>query len=105
MPLITHVEVDDQAVLELLPRYIANRLGELEQIIVLAQADDFYQICEIGHRMAGSGGAYYLPQLSVFGQQIEESAIKHDTVSILACARDASAMLESVKIVDNCSKY
>ncbi len=73
-----HVMIDDPAVAPLIDGYLSRRREELVQLRSAVEAGDFGKARSIGHNLHGSGGAYYLDQLSVFGKAMEAAAEEAD---------------------------
>jgi HPt (histidine-containing phosphotransfer) domain-containing protein len=69
------VEVDSELA-DLIPKFLANRNKDLDDIDRALVAKDFTQLRIIGHNMKGVGGGYGFDAITEFGIHIE-SAAKH----------------------------
>lgn len=68
----------DPIVRGLLPGYLQRRIDELIKLKQLLIAGDFEKIEVVGHNLSGSGGAYGLETLTVFGRKIERAAAERN---------------------------
>ena len=72
----------DEDIADLVPDYVAARRADVLTVRVLVTADDFSGIGSLGHKMAGSGAGYGLPEVSRIGKVLERAAIRHDAESV-----------------------
>jgi len=77
------------------PRYLASRAADLQEIQTALAADDFDKICRIGHNMKGSGSSFGFPAISAAGHAIEEAANLRDRDRIHLAYIDAKQALET----------
>jgi CheY-like chemotaxis protein len=63
---------------DLIPRYLANRKGDLAALAEAVKKGDLPKAMSIGHGMKGSGGGYGFPRITEIGQSIERYAAAHD---------------------------
>lgn len=63
----------DPIVRSLLPGYLQRREEEIERIDTWRASGQFAEIRTAGHNLAGSGGAYGLPELSQIGRALEQA--------------------------------
>lgn len=77
---ITDIDLEDETIRALLPGYLQRRSLEVSKLYRLLDNADFDEIRVIGHNLKGSGGLYGLPQIGVFGTELEvHSASKSQT--------------------------
>ena len=86
----------DAVVRGLLPGYLGRRREEIGRLRTLVEQEDFTEVRVIGHNLAGSGGAYGLPQLTEIGREIEAAASKRDSDAILAQLEAMEVFVERV---------
>jgi len=72
------LEIDDPAVLALLPRYLARRADDIATMRDALARSSFELIAQLGHRMRGSGAAYGMPFVTQIGRQLERAAMAGD---------------------------
>jgi FixJ family two-component response regulator len=78
---LTIHDVDD-AVRALLPDYLRRRAQDARDIADAVAAGRFETVAFIGHKMAGTGVSYGMPQLSEIGARLEVAGKKRDAVEI-----------------------
>jgi PAS domain S-box-containing protein len=66
------------------PAYLESRRRDVETLRSALAAGDYEAVGALGHRMAGTGGAYGFPRISGIGESLETAAIEKDTVAIRA---------------------
>ena len=74
----------DADFLDLFPRYVANRRGDVETVAAALERGDFQLISRIGHNMHGSGRTFGLDELSTIGAAIERAALAADRDGVLS---------------------
>lgn len=62
----------------LLPKYLAARDRENASLRQALNRQDFPQIADVGHRLAGSGTSYGFPQISILGRRLEAAGNARD---------------------------
>lgn len=75
------VEVDSELA-DLIPKFLANRNKDLEDIGRALANGDFAQLRIIGHNMKGVGGGYGFDTITDFGIHIESAAKRGDKAAI-----------------------
>ena len=83
----------------LIPKYIENRLRDVEIITKELQQEHYEPIRIIGHSLKGSGGGYGFDGLTCIGSALEESAKALDTQGIRTAVKDFGEYLRRVTIV------
>jgi CheY-like chemotaxis protein/HPt (histidine-containing phosphotransfer) domain-containing protein len=68
----------------LIPGYIESRLRDLERLRAALEASDYETICDLGHKMSGTGGAYGLPRITEIGLLLEKAAREQNPEGIRA---------------------
>ena len=92
------IDVTDPIVLELLPGYIKHRKLEIFQLQRLLEESQYNKIRIIGHNLRGSGGLYGLPAISIFGENLEASAVANDVKALTAVIKDMQAYLDQIHL-------
>jgi PAS domain S-box-containing protein len=84
---------------ELMPKFLANRRRDVEQIIAELSKGNFEGIRTIGHGIKGAGGTYGSTVISRLGEHIEQAAIERNADAIEADIKALSDYLERVELV------
>jgi HPt (histidine-containing phosphotransfer) domain-containing protein len=63
---------------ELMPRFLANRQADVEQLRTAAARGDFETARRIGHVLKGAGGGYGLDEITRLGAEMERCANSKD---------------------------
>ncbi len=89
------LEIDDPAVLALLPRYLSRRADDILTMRDALARSSFEPIAQLGHRIRGSGAAYGMPLVTQIGRQLERAAMAGDVggVGDRASGVDAEALV------------
>jgi CheY-like chemotaxis protein len=66
------------------PAYLESRRRDVETLRSALAAGDFEAMRLLGHRMAGTGGAYGFPQISAIGELLETAAQQRDSAAVRA---------------------
>jgi CheY-like chemotaxis protein len=66
------------------PAYLASRRHDVKALRSALAATDFEAIRLLGHRIAGTGGAYGFPQISAIGELLEAAAQQRDSAAVRA---------------------
>lgn len=77
-------------VADLVPEYLERRAGDVATLGRALDVGDFETVRILGHRMAGSGTSYGLPEVAAIGRNLEAAADARDA----GAARRARAELE-----------
>jgi PAS domain S-box-containing protein len=95
--IIAHI--DDEDVLELIPGYLAYCRNELDVLQNALVQKDFETLCDLSHKLKGSGGGYGLDRISDIGDKLESSAKAQDLSAIESGVADLRDYLERVEVV------
>lgn len=87
----------DPIVRSLLPGYLARRDDELLRLEAWCAERKFDEIRGVAHNLAGSGGAYGLPELTRIGRALEEAAEAGDPEAITGLLQAMRKFLEQVR--------
>jgi HPt (histidine-containing phosphotransfer) domain-containing protein len=68
------ITVDDDAVRDLLPRYLERRRLDVDTLRGLLAGDDLEAAAQIGHRLRGSGLAYGIALITEIGAELDRGA-------------------------------
>lgn len=88
----------DRRLAPLLPRYIARLRDDVRDLRRAAAAGDFDAARFTGHRMAGSGGGFGLPEVSDIGRAIEAAARASETGAIVRWAEALESFLAALEV-------
>jgi HPt (histidine-containing phosphotransfer) domain-containing protein len=88
----------DEALIDLIPRYIQNRWADVEALEQALENEDFPTLQTLGHTMKGSGGGYGLHQVTVIGSGIEEAAKVFDSKAIRTWTEELKDYLQRVEV-------
>ena len=88
----------DPLLLPLIPEYLRNRQLDLGRLADALGRGDFAAMRKLGHDMHGSGGAYGLPPVSVYGREIEDAAVAGDAAGVEAALGRLRLFLETVQL-------
>jgi HPt (histidine-containing phosphotransfer) domain-containing protein len=91
------VAVDPQ-IAQLVPRFLANRLADVNKIRAALASADFEAIRVVAHGMKGSGGGYGFPEVSRLGATLEEGARQRDTAAITALTASLEEYLGRIEV-------
>ena len=88
----------DAELIDLVPRYIANRGRDIGTLTDALERGDFELIRSIGHNMHGSGHSFGLDGLSIIGAAIERAATAADRAGILGQLTRIEEYLSRVRV-------
>jgi HPt (histidine-containing phosphotransfer) domain-containing protein len=91
------VTVDPQ-IAALVPRFLANRVAEVDKIRAALAGADFERIRVAAHGMKGAGGAYGFPEITRLGAAMEESARQRDAAAITALVASLEKYLGRIEV-------
>ena len=83
---------------DLIPRFLANRRVEVEQLRAAIARSDRDAARRIGHGLKGVGGGYGFDEISRIGGEIERSA-RAGGDELAALARELADYLDGVEII------
>jgi two-component system sensor histidine kinase/response regulator len=78
----------------LVPRYLEDRIQDLQRLSDALSARDYGTIEVIGHKMKGAGSSYGFPELTMAGSRIESAAKNHDDDGIRLSLGDMRKAIE-----------
>jgi HPt (histidine-containing phosphotransfer) domain-containing protein len=82
---------------DLIPRFLANRRVEIEQLRAAIARSDLEAARRIGHGLKGVGGGYGFEEISRIGGEIERS-VRAGGKDLAALARELADYLDGVEI-------
>lgn len=91
------IESIDDAIRELLPDYLRRRTQDARDIADAVAAGRFDNVAFIGHRMAGTGTTFGLPQLSELGAKLEVAGKRRDASEIATQLAALQALLVAIE--------
>lgn len=91
------VKVDD-ALRELIPRFMAHRHEELVRLTEALAAHDLEEARRIGHSLKGVGGGYGFEEITRLGAAIEGAARNGDEAALAALVADLTRYLDNVEV-------
>jgi HPt (histidine-containing phosphotransfer) domain-containing protein len=89
----------DEEIIDLIPRYLENRRGDVVAIDAALASSDFDTIRRLGHSMKGSGGGYGLDPVTEMGRGLEEAAKAEDPGTVRAWLGKLQDFLERVRVL------
>lgn len=89
----------DEEIIDLIPRYLGNRWGDVHAMEAALAAADFDTIRRLGHSMKGSGGGYGLDSVTDMGRGLEEAAKAQDLDLARQWMEKLRDFLERVRVV------
>lgn len=92
------ITIDDEDLLELIPYYLTSCYKELDILQDAVVRMDFETLCDLSHKMKGSGGGYGLDRITEIGSKLESSAKAHDVSAIALGLADLRDYLERVEV-------
>lgn len=81
-----------------MPRFLANRQKDLEELRTAAGRADFESARRIGHMLKGAGGGYGLDEITRLGDEIERRAGARDT-AVWTVVGELADYLETLDVV------
>jgi len=78
------------------PAYLESRRRDVGTLRSALAAADYGSVRALGHRIAGTGGAYGFPQISAIGELLEAAANEKDSVAIRARIAELEEVLADV---------
>jgi len=91
------VTVDAQ-IAALVPRFLANRAADVDEIRAALAGADFEAIRGSAHGMKGAGGGYGFPEISRLGAALEEGARQRDAAAITALVASLEEYLGRIEV-------
>jgi HPt (histidine-containing phosphotransfer) domain-containing protein len=91
------VKVDD-ALRELIPRFMAHRHAELARLTEAVASHDLDEARRIGHSLKGVGGGYGFEEITRLGADIERAARDCDEAALAALTAELTRYLDSVEV-------
>ncbi len=88
----------DAEIAALVPRFLGNRVADVDKIRAALAADNFEAVRAAAHAMKGAGGAYGFPEISRLGAAMEEGAQRRDAAVIAKLAASLEAYLARIEI-------
>jgi HPt (histidine-containing phosphotransfer) domain-containing protein len=82
---------------DLIPRFLANRRADVEQLRTAAQRSDFEAARRIGHMLKGAGGGYGFAEITRLGDEIERLARAGDA-NLWMLVTELAAYLDALDI-------
>lgn len=92
------IPVDD-VVIDLIPRYLENRRGDVQALRAAIAQGDFDTIRRLGHSMKGSGGGYGLDAVTDMGRGLEEAGKAQDGDAAGQWLEKLEDFLERVQVI------
>jgi histidine phosphotransfer protein HptB len=83
----------------LMPRFLANRRTDLEELESALRQRDGDTLRRIGHQLKGAGSGYGFPDITRIGGDIETGAKQGDYDRLALCIAELKLYLESVHVV------
>lgn len=83
---------------EIIPKFIENRKKEINNIEKLIVEGDFNKVAEIGHEIKGVSGGYGFDQISIYGREIEENALKNEEGILKDLCKKIESYFENLEI-------
>jgi HPt (histidine-containing phosphotransfer) domain-containing protein len=83
----------------LVPRFLANRLKDVETLAAAVRTGDFAAIQRIGHNLKGVAGGYGFAFIAEIGERLEAAANDGSATEATACMNDLDAYVRTVKVV------
>jgi HPt (histidine-containing phosphotransfer) domain-containing protein len=83
---------------DLIPRFLAHRRMELDQLRAALAGADLESARRIGHSLKGVGGGYGFDEITRIGADIERCARDRRTDTLPALAAELGEYLDSVEI-------
>jgi HPt (histidine-containing phosphotransfer) domain-containing protein len=91
------VSVDPQ-IAAIVPRFLANRVADVDKIRAALAGADFEAIRIVAHGMKGAGGGYGFPEISRLGTALEEGARQRDAAAITALVASLERYLGRIEV-------
>jgi HPt (histidine-containing phosphotransfer) domain-containing protein len=89
----------DEEIIDLIPRYLENRQGDVAAIEAALGNADFDTIRRLGHSMKGSGGGYGLNPVTEMGRGLEDAARAEDPAAAREWLEKLQDFLQRVRVV------
>ena len=84
---------------DLIPRFLENRIKDLEKIKEALLSEDLELLRSIGHSLKGVGGGYGFDRMSEIGAEIETCAKSSDLESIKPQVAHLADYLQRLEVV------
>jgi HPt (histidine-containing phosphotransfer) domain-containing protein len=92
-----HVLVADE-LRELIPRFLAHRRRELEELRAAIACNDAQTVRRLGHGLKGVGGGYGFDEITRIGGDMERAAGEGRMAAAQSLVRELADYLDSVEI-------
>ncbi|MDA1315644.1 MAG: response regulator [Acidobacteria bacterium] len=89
----------NKLVADLIPGYLENCRGGIASLNAALAQDDIDSARVVGHGLKGSGAGYGFPQLTTFGNAIEQAAKKGDADEIRSQTTGLSNYLDPLEVI------
>jgi signal transduction histidine kinase len=89
----------DPEIADLIPKFLDNRMKDIEALREALERGDFETIRTLGHMMKGAGGGYGFLGITEIGKMLEESARAGNAQDISRGIEALSAYMNSVEVV------
>lgn len=93
------VVVTDPYARKLLPDYLERKKKQATGILKALEAGDYQWIESVAHRLYGSGSAYGLDAVSVFGDKLEQAARERNAMRIRGLVKDLEDYLRNLTVM------
>jgi HPt (histidine-containing phosphotransfer) domain-containing protein len=84
---------------ELIPRFLAHRRRELDELRAALACSDAETVRRLGHGLKGVGGGYGFDEITRIGADLERAAREGRLPAAQALARKLAEYLDSVEIL------
>lgn len=91
------VTVDSQ-IAALVPRFLAHRTADVDNIRGALAGADFEAIRVAAHGMKGAGGGYGFAEISRLGAAMEEGALRRDAAAIAGLVASLEEYLGRIEV-------
>lgn len=88
----------DAQIAALVPRFLAHRAADVDNIRAALAGADFEAIRVAAHGMKGAGGGYGFPEISRLGAAIEEGARQRDAAAITGLVAKLDEYLARIEV-------
>jgi PAS domain S-box-containing protein len=82
-----------------IPGYLQNRRGDVRAIQEAIERADYDTVCELGHKMNGSGSGYGFPRITEIGRALENAGRERNADLIHSRIAELSAYLDQIDVV------
>ena len=96
--MIKHVVKIDSQLQDLIPRFMTNRMSELEEMEKMQNVQDFDSLGKLGHRLKGVGYNYGFQKLGELAEVLEKSAQRQLKEEVAQSISEISHYIRNVEI-------